>query len=113
MRIIDLLYDLVNVFYSDKKELKGFINIAGGSLQNLDDGEMPNMFQVTCSSVNGGGEVFIMSALSAEDKEKWMSCLRENTVAYDLNVDVVDQQDHVFDIVKDEKSNVETTSVSF
>lgn len=61
--------------FSDK-ELKGNINIAGGTVKDVVSGDKPYMFEVKCSMTNGGGDVLVLNAPTAEDKAKWMQCLQ-------------------------------------
>ena len=61
---------------SDKNEFKGNINIAGGTVKDIAAGDKPFMFEVQCSLFNGGGDILVLNAPTAEEKTAWMECLQ-------------------------------------
>ena len=94
---------------SDKKVLKGNINIAGGSIKDIPSGEKPFMFEVHCSLTNGGGDVLVLNAPSAADKAAWIKCLQLYASVSGLSGDSAVlalkqkltefNQDHIFNFV--------------
>lgn len=89
--------------------MKGNINVAGGTIKDIEKGEKPFMFEVQCSMTNGGGDILVLNAPTAADKKAWMECLRVhanvNRMTGDSAVIALKQklaefkQDHVFNFV--------------
>jgi hypothetical protein len=73
--------------FSDKKVLKGNINIAGGTVKDIAAGDKPFMFEVQCSMTNGGGDILVLKAPTAEEKTTWMECLQLHASASGLTGD--------------------------
>jgi hypothetical protein len=94
---------------SDKKVLKGNINIAGGSVKDVPAGDKPFMFEVHCSMTNGGGDILVLKAPTAADKVAWMECLQLHASTSGLSADgsvlalkqklAEFHQDHIFNFV--------------
>lgn len=95
--------------FSDKKVLKGNINIAGGTVKDIASGDKSNMFEVQCSMTNGGGDILVLSAPTAEEKVTWMECLKlhasasgvsEGGAVLALKQKLAEfKQDHIFNFV--------------
>lgn len=76
--------------YRDKS-LKGSVNVTGGAVVDLSEGEKPHMIEVRTVD----GEVLSLSAPTAKDKARWLSCLTEYSAKENVQISTSESGDEV------------------